>query len=38
MKQEVHPDKHFYPNLLDHEFLVIMFQKINVLYWIYTKN
>ena len=38
MKQEVYPDNLFYPDILDHMFLTILFQIINVLRWIYNAN
>ena len=38
MKQEVHTDIVFGPNIPDHEFLVIPFHKINVLHGIYNVN
>ena len=33
MKQEVNPDSLFCPDILDHDFLVILFQKRNVEYF-----
>ena len=35
-KQKVHPDKIFFPGILDHTFLVILFKNIKVLHCKYT--
>ena len=38
MKEEVQYDNLFYPGILDHDVLVNLFQKINVLHGKYTLN